>query len=220
VTGDVQVSVVLALGLAVVSVLLRPTWRIVRYPVTAVHELGHVVVAVLLGGRVPRVRLWRDTSGVTTWRTTQGGRLRSALIALAGHAMPPAVGAACALALAADEARWALIGLTVLVAVVTLAIRNLWGLAVCAALAGACWLAWSRGPEAGAVLVAAAAGILCLGGIRATAEELVTNRSGRGSDTQVVARALHVPAGAAGAALLLWALACTVLATWKLAVAA
>jgi len=222
---DAQVLV--ALGLGVAAVLVRPTWRVVRYPVTAVHELGHVVVAVLLGGRVPRVRLWRDTSGVTTWRTTQAGRLRSALIALAGHAAPPAVGAACAWALALDQARGALVGLAVLVAVITLAIRNLWGLVVCAALAGLCWIAWSRGPDAGAVLVAATAAVLCVGSVRATAEELVTNqRGGRGggahggtSDTQVAGRALHLPAAVAGAALLLWALACTGVATWRLAVA-
>lgn len=213
-------SVALALGVAVLSVLVRPSWRIVRYPVTAVHELGHVLVAVLLGGRVPRVRLWRDTSGVTTWRTAQTGRARSALIALAGHAAPPAVGAGCALALAADQARWALVGLTALVAVVTLAIRNLWGLVVCASLGALCWAAWSRGPQAGAVLVAAATGILCFGGVRATAEELVTNRSGGTSDTQVVGRALHLPAVLAGSALLGWALLCTALATWKLAAVA
>jgi len=219
-SSPLDAQVLVALGLGVVAVAARPTWRIVRYPVTAVHELGHVLVAVLLGGRVPRVRLWRDTSGVTTWRTTQTGRLRAALIAVAGHAAPPAVGAACAWALAVDEVRVALVGLTVLVGVITLAIRNVWGLAVCAGLAVLCWLGWSRGPDAGAVLVAASAAVLCVGGVRATAEELVTNRSGGSSDTQVAGRALHIPAAVVGTALLLWALGCTSFATWHLAVAA
>ena len=169
---------------------------------------------------MPRVRLWRDTSGVTTWRTTQTGGGRAAVIAVAGHASAPAVGAACAWALAAGQARAALIGLTVLVALITLAIRNLWGLVVCAALAGLCAVAWSRGSNAASVLVAATAAVLCAGGVRTIAEELVTNRAGTSSDTQVAGRALHIPAVIVGAALLLWGFACAGFATWRLALAA
>lgn len=212
-----DIALVAVLGGSLAAVVVRPTWRVVRYPVTAVHEFGHLIVAVALGGRVPRVRLWADTSGVTTWRTSQTGRLRSAVIALAGHSTPPIVGAACAGLLAADRAPWGVAGLAVLVAIVTLAVRNLWGLVVCLALGALCW--WGvrdNGVAAGTVL-GGAAGVLCLGGVRAVAEELTSNRPGGSHDTQVVARALPLPAGVWGALLLVWALACTAWATWRVA---
>jgi hypothetical protein len=77
-----------AIAASVVFVVLRPTWRIVRYPVTAVHEFGHLVVALAVGGRGARVRLRADSSGLTTWRASGYGRGRAALIALAGPARP------------------------------------------------------------------------------------------------------------------------------------
>lgn len=176
---------------------------------TAVHEFGHVVMAVALGGRVPRVRLWRDTSGLTTWRSSESGRIRSTVIALAGHTTPAAVGAACAAALASGRSVVALVGLTALVGVVTIAVRNLWGFAVCVALAALCWWAWVGGAGTAEALVAGSAGVLCLGAVRASAEELATNRKGGHSDTQVAASSTKVPAVVWGIVLVAWATACT-----------
>jgi hypothetical protein len=211
--AGVLVLVVLA---AAALVVVRPAWRFARYPVTAVHEFGHLVVALAVGGRGARIRLRADTSGLTTWRTTRNGRFRSGLIALAGPGTPPLVGAACAAALVGGQATLGLLGLAVLVGIVSVVVRNLWGVLVCIALAALCWLAWRQGAVATEVLLVVTATVLCLGGLRAVAEELTSLQPGGTSDTQVAAAALWLPARVWGAGLLAWALAGAVWAAWRI----
>lgn len=205
-------------------VVIRPAWRVARFAVTAVHEFGHLVTAVALGGRAARVRLRADTSGLTTWRTAQTGRIRSGVIALAGPALPPLVGAGCAWAFATDRAAGGVLALAVGVALMSLVVRNLWGLVVCAALAALCWWAWRDDALAAPVLMVVTATVLCLGGLRAVAEELAGRSTERGggadtSDTRVAADALWLPPVVWGSTLLVWALACTGWATWRIALA-
>jgi hypothetical protein len=203
------------IGASAVVVVVRPTWHVARYAVTAVHELGHLVAAVALGGRAARVRLRADTSGLTTWRTTQPGRGRSALVALSGPAFPPLVGAACALAFATNRALLGVVALTIGVAVIGVVVRNLWGWVVCIALAAICWLAWNDGAGAAQVLMVVSSTVLCVGGIRAIAEEMSSLPVGGVRDTQIAARALWLPPVMWGTGLLLWALAWTSWATWQ-----
>jgi len=204
-------------GVSAALVLARPTWRVVRYPVTAVHEFGHLVVALLCGGRAGRVRLRADTSGLTTWRTVRQGRGRAGLTALSGPAMPPLVGAGCAAAFAADKAVLGVVGLAVLVGVIALVVRNAWGLVVCAALGAVCWWGWHDGNASAQVLMLASATVLCLGGVRAVTEEMTSLPPGGRRDTQVAAAALWLPPALWGTALLAWALAWTGWATWRVA---
>jgi hypothetical protein len=204
-------------GLSAVLVLVRPTWRAVRYPVTAVHELGHLVTAMLLGGRVGRVRLRADTSGLTTWRAGRQGRGRSGLIALSGPAMPPLVGAGCAAAFASGRATLGVLVLAALVGTIALVVRNLWGLVVCAALGAVCWWGWHDGNASAQVLMLASATVLCLGGVRAVTEEMTALPPGGRRDTQVAAAALWLPPALWGTVLLAWAVAWTGWATWQVA---
>ncbi len=212
--------VVALLGASAATVLVRPTWRVARYPVTAVHELGHLVAAIALGGRAARVRLRADTSGLTTWKTSPPGRFRAAFIALAGPALPPLVGAGCALAFATDRSPAGVLVLTAGVALISVFIRNVWGFVVCGALAAICWWAWRDGVGAAQVLMVVSATVLGLGGSRAVTEEMRARPAGGVRDTQIVANALWLPPAVWGAGLLVWALAWTCWATWRIALAA
>ncbi len=212
--------VVVLIGVSATLVVVRPSWRIARYPVTAVHEFGHLIAAVALGGRAARVRLRADTSGLTTWKTTPPGRFRAAFIALAGPALPPLVGAGCALAFATDRGPVGVLVLTAGVALMSVFVRNVWGFVVCGALAAICWWAWRDGIGAARALMVVSATVLCLGGARAVTEEMRARPAGGVRDTQIAANALWLPPSLWGTALLVWAVALTCWATWRIALAA
>ncbi len=75
---------------------LVPHGRYVAYPLllisTLVHELGHGVTALLVGGSFHRLELWPDGSGAAHW-SGRVGSVRQALVA-AGGLVGPAIAAA------------------------------------------------------------------------------------------------------------------------------
>lgn len=203
-----------AMAVSAASVAIRPTWRVVRYAVTAVHEFGHLVVALAVGGHGARVRLRVDTSGLTTWRTATTGRGRTALIALAGPATPPLVGAGSAWAFSSGRATLGVSLLAVLVGALSLVVRNVWGLVVCFGLGGIIWAAWRYGTSTAEMLMVVTATVLCLGGVRAVAEEMASLHPVGASDTKVAVAALWLPARVWEAVLMVWAVAWTCAAAW------
>lgn len=50
---------------------------------TALHEFGHALMALLTGGQVRNIELFRDTSGTTT--TQSSNRFTATLVSLAGY---------------------------------------------------------------------------------------------------------------------------------------
>ena len=50
---------------------------------TALHELGHALMALLTGGEVRKIELFNDTSGTTT--TVSKNKFASVLVSLAGY---------------------------------------------------------------------------------------------------------------------------------------
>lgn len=108
-------------GLLVASMALTaalyvvPFGRTIGYPLvllsTLVHELGHGITGVLLGGRFELFHMEWDASGVALV-STQGGRMTRALVS-AGGLVGPAVAAALGFVLARrpTTARWFLVGL-------------------------------------------------------------------------------------------------------------
>jgi Peptidase M50B-like len=208
----------LGLALALAGLVPARAWRVGRLAVTAMHEAGHAVVAILAGRRVSAVHLRSDASGVTIHRGPlgRGGRL---LTAAAGYPAPGLVGVAGAWLVAGGHARWWLAALAALGTVMAvLWVRNWFGLAMLVALvAGTTWL-MSSGTATNQTLVGAAvAWYLVLGGLRATIE-LCRDRSP--SDATDLSRLAwpHLPAmvfkaafaasaagAVAGCALLFWA---------------
>ena len=115
-------------GVLVLAALAVPTvWHVVRHLVTIVHEAGHATVAVLSGRRLAGIRVHTDTSGLTTsWGPKRGPGL--VLTLTAGYPAPALVGLGVAWLLSRGYAVGALWVLLVLLALVLVQIRNLYGL--------------------------------------------------------------------------------------------
>ncbi len=128
VQADPPGAVILAtLVIAVALVLVRPSWRRTRHLVTIAHEGSHGFVAVLTGRRLSGIRLHSDTSGLTVSR----GRARGpgmVATSLAGYTGPALLGLAAAALLGHGHAVAVLWSVLVLLALLLVQIRNLFGL--------------------------------------------------------------------------------------------
>jgi hypothetical protein len=117
-------------AVALAGCLLRPLWPTARLVVTAVHELGHALAAILLGGRVNRVHLWLNTAGLTSYSLPGGtGAVRGATVVVAGYPAPGIAGLLGAVLVVAGQARWwVAAGALVALALLVLWVRNPWGI--------------------------------------------------------------------------------------------
>jgi hypothetical protein len=115
---------------------------------TLVHELGHGVTAILVGGDFIEFKMWSNGSGIAP--SMISGELATGLVA-AGGLVGPSIAAALGFA-AARSARWARIGLVAiaifLVWALVFKVRNLFGVgfvgAVIALTGGVALLASTR----------------------------------------------------------------------------
>lgn len=157
-------------GVAVAALLWAPvTGRALAQVVTLVHELGHALVGLAVGGRVQRVSLSLDASGETL--TLVGGRhpkARLTAFTLAGYPAPPLAGLLAAAAVASEDHRLLLLLSAVVVAVaLVLWVRNLWGIVVFVATAAGLWLAATEaGDGLTRTVTIATAWLFSLGGLR------------------------------------------------------
>jgi hypothetical protein len=192
---------VAAFAVALLLVVPRPSWRWARLGVTAVHESGHAVVALLVGRKVRAIHLRPDSSGVTV-HYGSGGWLQRILTAAAGYPAPGLVGLAGALLLEHYGPRVWLVALLALGVVnVVLWIRNLFGFVVMAAwIGGVGWLSVSGTTGVDALVSAIAVWYLVLGGLRAAVE---VPRAPEPSDAADIGRLLHLPSGLCRAGFIL-----------------
>jgi hypothetical protein len=183
-------TVVLLTLAAVLVVLGTPLWRPARHLLTIVHEGAHAAVAVLVGRRLAGVRLHADTSGLTlsVGRPRGPGMIATAL---AGYPGPSVVGLGCAWLVGQGRAAAVPAVLLIIVGLLALAVRNLYGLwsvlVVGAALVGATVL--DPQPVAHALVW-----FLLLGAPRAVLEMAASRRRSRQTDADVLARLTHMPA--------------------------
>src|SRR4051794_30014871 len=125
----------LTAALAAVAMLYRPVWGVLRHVVTIAHEGGHAAVAAATGRRLHGVRLHSDTSGLTISAGRPTG-LGVVLTLLAGYLSPAVLGVAAAATLATGRVRPVLLVTLVLLAVLLLLIRNLFGVVSVVVTAG------------------------------------------------------------------------------------
>ena len=91
--------IALILGALLILALQRwvPMGRLILYPFTLlstwVHEMGHGISALLVGGHLPRLDIYADASGMAHLQVTRG--LASAFSSAGGLLGPPFIGAAC-----------------------------------------------------------------------------------------------------------------------------
>jgi hypothetical protein len=139
----------MAAGLSL-ALSLTPWGHLLLYPfrlfTTWIHECGHAVVALALGGEVRSITIAPDGSGLTL-SLVPAGRFARGLVTSAGYLGASLVG--CLLMAAARVQRWTCailwaIGAFMLVTLV-LWIRNLFGFAAVLAWAGALLILAHRG---------------------------------------------------------------------------
>lgn len=118
-------ALVLAAGVSIVVGVFVPFGGVLLYPFTLVatwvHEMGHGLTSLALGGGFDRLEIFADASGLAHTSGSPEG-WRRALVALGGLVAPPVVGAAIlATARGGRRAQALLVGLAVAL-VVSLAI--------------------------------------------------------------------------------------------------
>jgi len=190
-TGDLtRLTLGAAVAVAALCVGLDVVWRHMRYLVTTVHELGHVVVGWFVGRSIQSVHLNHDTSGLTVTRGRPTGPGIFLLYA-AGYPAPSISGFVILWAVIYRHAGWAMGMLLVLLAVCLVLVRNAFGFVVVLAqiaLFGVIW-AWND-PVVLTASLALAGSVLSLGGLRACFDLVGMQRRRRSktSDAAILGR--------------------------------
>lgn len=190
----------LIIGAALVAfaiVVLPRTWPVARHAVTAAHEGAHGLAALLTGRRPRGITLHRDASG----RARSRGRTRGVgliVTTAAGYPGPALLGLGFAALLAGGHAAAVLWIAVVLLALLLLQVRNLWGVWTILVLGGACAsVAWWGAPQVQSLAAYAATWFLLIAAPRSAWELARQHRRGaRGSDAEALARLTPLPAGA------------------------
>lgn len=190
----------LVVGLALLALLLvvHPgLWRLTRLLVTITHEGGHAVAALLVGRRLGGIRLHSDTSGLTVSSGRPSGP-GMVLTLVAGYLGPALVGLGAVVLLLTGHALGLLWLFLLLLALMLLQIRNLYGFAV-TVLLGAALLAltWYGSAPTQAAVATLLTWLLLLAAPKPVGELLRQHRAGRGhhSDAAQLSRLTPVPAG-------------------------
>lgn len=199
-------ALLIAVGFSLALYLLPMLWPVLwwlGWPLhllaTLVHELGHGLAALLVGGGFEALRIHPDGSGVAT-TLSDGTRLTRAWIAAGGPLGPPL--AALGLFLAARRPAIARAALSLLalglVAVLLLWVRNLFGSGVVLVLAAVLGcIAWKATPRQNQIAVCFLAVQMSLA-VFSRADYLFaatarTEQGPRPSDTAQIADALWLP---------------------------
>jgi hypothetical protein len=184
----------IAVGAALLIVVLPGTWRPARHVITIVHEAGHALTAILVGRRLQGIRLHSDTSGLTVSRGKPYGP-GMVCTTLAGYLAPSVLGLVFATLLKTGLVTGLLVVCALLLAGVLIMIRNLYGavtlLVAGAVVAAVSLLAPENVQEFAAHLIT---WFLLLGAIRPIAELIRKRRRIRTSDPDQLAHLTSTPA--------------------------
>ena len=180
-------AVIGAVALAAVLV----AWPLVRLLVTVCHEAGHAVVATLVGRKLSGIRVHSDTSGLTVSKGRPTGPGMVATL-FAGYPTASVVGLGAAWLAGAGHAAGLLWLLVVLLALMLLKIRNLYGALVVVGSGTAVGLAsWYAPPAVLGWIAIGLAWLFLLAAPRPVVELLF--RHAPGSDAAQLAALTHVP---------------------------
>lgn len=163
---------------------------------TVAHEFGHGLAAAALGGRIDRLRMHRDGSGLAL-ATLPGHRPISRFVISAVGYLAPGVLALASIraALAGAAGLWMAYLVVVLVLMLVLAIRSWWGALLAVVLGGLGWTLVALAPGVVVVLaVAGLAGVLAGGGLVDTVVQW-RGRSSGPSDAASMAQQTRLPVG-------------------------
>jgi hypothetical protein len=181
---------------ALVLVLNRGTWLLLRNVVTIAHEGGHAVVALLSGRKLNGIQLHSDTSGLTVSSGKSSGP-GMVFTLLAGYPTVSLIGLADAWLDVADLAHVMLWVTVAVLAAMLLALRNAYGvLSVVVTGAVVFAVSWFATPPVQALCGEFFAWFLLFGGIRPILELGGKRRRGRAADSDAdqLARLTGAPA--------------------------
>lgn len=215
-SGQVLLAAVAA---GVLAVGAPGVWPLSRHVLTIAHEGAHGLAAVLVGRRLQGIRLHSDTSGLTlsSGRPTGPGMVLTLAV---GYIGPSLLGLAAAFALTRGYAVGLLGGLLVVLALLLVQIRNLFGLWVVLVAGGLVFAVSWWGSATWQVASACAVTVLLLLGAPRTVLELHASRrrgQQRTSDADQLARLTHLPGIVWVGFFLLVTLAAAVVGGWLLA---
>jgi hypothetical protein len=190
-------TVIFATGIvALIVVLIRPVWRLMRNFITIAHEGGHALAAILTGRRLSGIRLHSDTSGLTLSRGRPTG-LGMVVTGLSGYITPPLLGLGASALLAVGRITLLLWLVLILLAAMLIMIRNVFGVvSVVVTIAIILGVSYYAEPAIQSIFAYAFAWFLLLGGIRAVFElqQSRYRRQAPGSDADQVGHLTRVPA--------------------------
>ena len=176
-------------GVALAAVLLA--WPLVRLLVTVCHEAGHAVVATLAGRKLGGIRVHSDTSGLTVSKGRPTGPGMVATL-FAGYPTPSVVGVGAAWLAGAGHSAGLLWLMVLLLALMLLKIRNLYGaLVVLGSGAVVALASWYAPPVTLGWIACGLAWLFLLAAPRPVLELLF--RHAPGSDAAQLAGLTHVP---------------------------
>ncbi|MET4642778.1 hypothetical protein ABID95_002515 [Streptomyces atratus] len=191
-----QWLVVVTATVALIAVVPNVLWRVSRNTITIAHEGGHGLVALVTGRKLQGIRLHSDTSGLTVSRGRPTG-IGMILTAAAGYTAPPLLGLGGAWLLSSGRITLLLWVATVLLTVMLVMIRNVYG-ALTVIFTGSAFLlvSWLASPDVQSLFAYTAVWFLLLGGVRPAFELQSKRRRGGApdSDADQLSRLTDVPA--------------------------
>lgn len=164
---------------------------------TLAHEFGHGLIAALFGGRIDRITLARDGSGVAHFGFPVRRPVRRFLVSFAGYLTPGVFGVVCVqVALAGLGSLWLAYLVVLLGVMLVFTVRSWWGALVAVLLGAAGWALLALGSGwLAVVVVAGLAGAMVGGGVvdaigqwRLTRSAVATDASGMAAQTGLPAR--------------------------------
>ena len=183
-------STVVIIGAAALLVVLV-AWPVARGLVTVCHEAGHAVAALLVGRKLSGIKLHSDTSGLTLTRGKPTGP-GMAFTLVAGYPAASVIGLVAAWLAAAGYAAAALWSMVVLLALMLVKIRNLYGALVVVGTGAAIGVAsWFAPPSVTSGLALGLAWLFLLAAPRPVLE--VARNRNPGTDAAQLARISGVP---------------------------
>jgi len=189
-----EVPVVVAVLFGATAVV-SPAWRVAQGWITLAHELGHAVAAIVTEGRVRRITVSLDASGLTEWSREQGGRrLPRGFVAWWGYPAPGALAVLVGTGVATGHSvvtGWAVAA--VLAIVVAVWVRRPWGVAMGVTFGATAAAGAALGDQAAPLVGCGIAALWAVGGLRTAVTTGLRARRGDGSDQATLATVLWLP---------------------------
>lgn len=197
VAEPIDPTLLLVAAAAGVLLALGRPGRITGHIGTAIHEVGHGLTAAALGGRVKRITMATDGSGMAATSLPARARVRRMAVTLAGYPAPGVVGLACARAASAGYAAlWLAVMVAGLALMLLLAMRSAWATAVAIACIAAGWaVLWAAPIWAAGLTVGALSGLLLARCIADATNQHRVLAAGGHPDAAILAEQSPIPAG-------------------------